>query len=87
MLNLRRHFRQRIPNGLAVLAALTLATTSLLGTSAAPNSGNDVGRVVDSEAGADRVWVTGNASVEEAAPAPSRRNTGFRMSLFLFRHN
>jgi len=85
MFNLRRHLRQRIPNGLAILAALTLATTSLLGPSNALNSGDE--GVADSGAGPDKVWVTGNASAEEAAPAPSRRNAGFRMSLFLFRHN
>jgi len=87
MLNPRQHLRRRIPNGLAVLAALTLAATSLPGTPGRFDSGAEDRSVTASAAGPDKAWVTDSAVMEETAPAPSRRNAGFRMSLFLFRHN
>ena len=87
MLNLRRHLRPRIPNGLAVVAALTLAATSLLGTADHLGPGAEACAVSESAAAPEPHWMTRVAAAEEprAATKP-RRNAGFRVNLFLFRH-
>ncbi|MGD8580434.1 MAG: hypothetical protein PVJ33_16900 [Lysobacterales bacterium] len=87
MFKLRRTIRPRIPNALAVAAALTLAVTSLLGTPVNTEPGSAESALTESQRAAPASWVTRNAGAEEAPVSQPKRNAGFRVNLFLFRHH
>ena len=82
MLRLRKTHYPKVPDSLAILAALVLITSSLVGMNSADHfSGTNQQAASQSEHA---------APVEHAAPAKdvsskSGKRSGFRMSFFLFR--
>ena len=87
MLKLRRNIRPRIPNALAAVAAMTLAATSLLGSSGSMDSCGTQADLAESQRAAPVSWVARDTTVEEAPVSQTKRKAGFRVNLFLFRHH
>lgn len=82
MLPLNRRYKIQIPNHLAVFAALLLVLTSFTGLGSSDMAG---GKYSNSQAAGE---VNGGtpAQVHSAAPVSTKKNKGFKMSLFLFRN-
>lgn len=82
MLPLTRKYKFKVPNHLAVFAALLLVVTSLagLGNRSLPVEQDFVVQA------APEVSVQTPSKAQVAVSSPSKKNNGFKMSLFLFRN-
>jgi len=83
MLRLTRNRKSRVSNSLAILAALMLIVSALAKVDdpvhSAGSSGSQLAALGDTGASP--------ASLQSDGGVPAKKNKGFKMSLFLFRHN
>ena len=83
MLPLTRSHKIRIPNHLAVFAALLLLVTALTGV----GSSNPGGAQPHSLAATAELNDEAPARFQVTGASNAKKNKGFKMSLFLFRNN
>jgi len=83
MLPLTRKYKFKVPNQLAVFAALLLVVTSFagLGSSSLHSDRDYVARATPD------VSVQAPSKVQATVSSSAKKNNGFKMSLFLFRNH